>query len=197
MSSDLRKQLRAARQALSPKEREQKSLAIARHLAGYLPYRRARRIAFYMPTTEEVDAGIAIAMALAMAKQVYLPVVNRSRLRDSVLLFHHYDPDITPLKKNRYGIDEPVHLVGQCLRSNQLDLICVPMVGFNPHCDRIGMGAGFYDRTLGRQHYRQAELVGLAFACQRADFVPAAHDVPMQAVVTEDGILRPERRRIG
>ena len=148
-----------------------------------------------MPTREEVDATIALNMAIALGKTVYLPVINRSRLRKAALLFHHYHPEETILIGNRYGILEPKHLPGACVRGDELDMVCLPLVGFNHHGDRIGMGAGYYDRSFAQpSRIRRTHLVGLAFACQQAEFEPAAHDVPLHAVITEDGILQPERR---
>ena len=125
-----------------------------------------------------------------LSKTIFLPVINRSRFRQGALLFHSYTPGETRLIPNRYGIEEPEHLAGNCIRGDELDLVCMPLVGFNRHGDRIGMGAGFYDRSFARTRYRRTHLVGLAYRCQEAEFEPAPHDVPMQAVVTEDGILR-------
>ena len=118
-----------------------------------------------------------------------LPVVNNSEIRSDAMLFARFIPETTPMKNNRYGIPEPDVPIDECLRSDELSFICVPMVGFNQRCDRIGMGAGYYDRTLENRGTVKPHLVGLAFACQEAEFEAASHDVPMDTVVTEDGVL--------
>jgi 5-formyltetrahydrofolate cyclo-ligase len=71
----------------------------------------------------------------------------------------------------------------------------MPLVGFDPRGNRIGMGKGYYDRALSfrrrQQHWKTPRLVGLAFECQRVDALPArAHDVPLDALVTEAGTRR-------
>jgi 5-formyltetrahydrofolate cyclo-ligase len=190
LSTALRNRLRKQRQSLSLKEREEKSTAIARNLSRYLPFQRAKSVAFYMPTPEEVDACIAMEMAQMMSKAIFLPVINRSTFRQGALLFHSYTAGETRLISNRYGIEEPEHLAGNCVRGDELDLVCMPLVGFNRYGDRIGMGAGFYDRSFARTRYRRTHLVGLAYCCQEAEFEPAPHDVPMQAVITEEGNIR-------
>ena len=170
-------------------DRTQKSLEITRNLARYLPYQRAIRIAAYMSFAEEVSTETAIDMAVAAEKTVYLPVINNARWRTSPLLFETYVPGETPLRTNRYSIPEPVCRIGTARQAREMDLILVPLVGFNNRCDRIGMGAGYYDRSLAKPGYRSTRLVGLAFACQQAEFEPAAHDIPMHAIITEEGII--------
>ena len=186
---ELRRSLREKRLALSPSERERHSIAIARNLLSYLPFRRARKVALYIAMAEEVDTGPVIELASGLNKELYLPVVNISRLRQPPLLFHRFISGATPMKINMYGIPEPVHTFGTCIRGPELDLACVPLVGFNDRCDRIGMGAGYYDRTFANRGFRKTRLVGLAFGCQQAEFEPAAHDVPMDSIVTEKGVL--------
>lgn len=182
---NLRQLLRSKRRALSASERSRKSAAIARNLALLLPFRRASHIAFYMPTPEEVDTLPAIELASNEGKDIYLPVIDQALSRKSPLSFEAFEPEQTQLVKNRYGILEPAHRSGTPVRAIELDVICVPLVGFNQRCDRIGMGAGYYDRSLASPTYRRTTLVGVAFDCQQADFEPAAHDVPMDVIVTE------------
>jgi len=187
---NLRQSLRSRRRALSASERSRKSAAITRNLARQLSFQRADRIAFYMPTPEEVDTLSAIELADTLGKQVYLPIINRAFWRKSPLLFEVFKPDQTQLVENRYGILEPAHRPGTPVRAIELDLICVPLVGFNERCDRIGMGAGYYDRSLATRPYQRTTLIGIAFDCQLAEFEPADHDVPMDAIVTESRIYR-------
>ncbi len=166
------------------------SLAITKNLNRLLSFQRAQSVAFYMSTSEEVDTCYAIDLAANQGKDIYLPVINSSGFRKSPLLFEPFDPDQTTLKENRYGILEPVHVSGGGRLGKELDLVCVPLVGFNSNCDRIGMGAGFYDRafsTFSQKRWQKVNLVGLAFSCQQAEFTAAAHDVPMHAIVTETG----------
>lgn len=187
--TDLRTQLRTRRQSLSFEDRQQKSEAITAHLSRYLPFVRTDSLGIYRSLDEEVDTTFLIGIALERNKAVYLPIVNQSKIRDDALLFARYVPGQTRMKKNQYGILEPDVGIGECSRATELPFICVPMVGFNKDCDRMGMGAGYYDRALETPGVRKTHLVGLAFACQQAEFEAAPHDVPMNAVATEDGMI--------
>jgi 5-formyltetrahydrofolate cyclo-ligase len=68
------------------------------------------------------------------------------------------------------------------------------VLGFDRDGTRLGSGAGYYDRLLSfrrlREHWRRPLLVGLAFSCQEIPRIePAAHDVPLDAIVTEKGVI--------
>lgn len=100
------------------------------------------------------------------------------------------------MRKNRFSIDEPEHRTGTCVRGTTLDMVCVPLVGFNEQCDRLGMGAGYYDRAFAVRGVKKTRLIGLGFNCQQAEFDAAAHDVPMDAIITETGIIARSGLRI-
>ena len=189
----LRTSLRQRRQALSPEERTQKSLAIAHNLARLPQFPGASNIAFYASMPEEVDTTEAIRLAHESGKSCYLPVINRSGWRTAPLLFHPFILGETTLIKGRLGIREPAHRMGSGLLGRDLDMVCMPLVGFNPDGDRIGMGKAYYDRCFARRGWRQVFLVGLAFACQEAKFTAQDHDVRMDAIVTEAGAFLPGR----
>ena len=186
---ELRQKLRIARQSLSPPEREKKSFLVHQHLSGYLPFRRAKSLAAYWATNEEVATAAPIEHANYLGKSIYLPVVNTARWRSERMYFQRYIPRKTLLIPNRFGIPEPEHRPGTPIRSNNLDLILVPLVGFNQSCDRIGMGGGYYDHALSGPRLRKTKFVGLAFTCQKAEFEPMPHDIRLDAIVTEDGII--------
>ena len=94
------------------------------------------------------------------------------------------------LVRNRFGIPEPSLRQHRIALPWALDVILVPLVGFDSACRRLGMGGGFYDRTLGflrhRTHWRRPTLIGLAHECQRvAELEAQPWDVPLDMVVTE------------
>ena len=192
--SELRKSLRSARRALPRSVREEKSHKIARNLARYLPFRRCNRLAIYLPIPEEVDTWPMIELAGRLNKPIYLPVINTRVWRKQPMMFGLFSPGVTPLRENRFGISEPGIPPGTCIRGTDIDFVCVPVVGFNENCDRIGMGGGYYDKTFREQGFRPSRLVGLAYETQLVDFQPAKHDVPMQAVITEERVLERLKR---
>jgi 5-formyltetrahydrofolate cyclo-ligase len=97
---------------------------------------------------------------------------------------------------NFFGITEPTGGPARRLLPLQFDTIVVPLLGFDRRGTRLGMGAGYYDRTLRRRidparGFRRPRLIGVAYACQELPFIDAASwDVPLDYVVTETQILR-------
>ena len=187
--SQLRKSLRSARRAITPLEREEKSQLLARNLARYLPFRRCKKFAVYLSLPEEVDTSPVIELAQLLRKAIYLPVIDTRVWQKQSMMFALYLPGETPLRENRFGIREPAVKPGNYIRGIDIEFVCVPVVGFNDRCDRIGMGGGYYDKAFDRRRFQQSKLVGLAFEGHQADFEPATHDVPMQAVITEDRVI--------
>ena len=187
--SQLRKSLRSARRSITPVEREEKSRLLARNLARYLPFRRCKKLAVYLSLPEEVDTSPVIELAQLLRKAIYLPVIDTRVWQKQSMMFALYLPGETPLRENRFGIREPAVKPGNCIRGIDIEFVCVPVVGFNDRCDRIGMGGGYYDKAFDSRRSQQSKLVGLAFEGQQADFEPARHDVPMQAVITEDRVI--------
>lgn len=97
-----------------------------------------------------------------------------------------------PLVGNRYGIPEPDVAASSLLEAEALALVVLPLVGFDARGNRLGMGSGWYDRTLAFRQARSAPpyLVGAAFALQQlGDFAAESWDVGLDAVCTESAIL--------
>ena len=94
----------------------------------------------------------------------------------------------TVLASNRFGIREPVS--GESVGAIDLDLVLVPLLGFDLNFNRVGMGGGYYDRAFSflknRRSYFRPKLVGLAYSSQQLDeFSPSPWDIPLFRVVTE------------
>lgn len=192
----LRRALRAARRALGPHQQRAHAIAIARHLGRDLRLRRARRIALYLPADGEVDPTPLCARLARPARAWFLPVLRRHP-RGRLWFVRQRRGE--RLRRNRFAIPEPVRRHRAIQPAHGLDLVLVPLVGFDRHCHRLGMGGGFYDRSLAfRQHRHQWQrplLIGLAHACQRVEQIAMQPwDVPLDAVVTELGLTWCERR---
>jgi 5-formyltetrahydrofolate cyclo-ligase len=149
-------------------------------------------IGLYVSRGSEVSTLPLRALARQRGCRVYLPRVTDFRARRMVLL-----PDQgTPMRLNRYRIPEP--LGGAPVPPQALAVVLMPLVGFDDAGNRLGNGAGFYDRYLRHRHGTRAAplLVGVAFERQRCPTLPAApHDVPLDAVITERGIQVFKRKR--
>lgn len=185
----LRRQLKAARTALSPAFRRHAAHR-ALHLAlahGLLL--RGTRFGFYLPHNGEFDILPILNQALWMRRACYLPVVPA---RGRVLRFARAHGD-NPMTTNRYGIPEPWD--ARPLPARFLDVLFVPLVGFDALGNRLGMGGGYYDATLAylakRRHWRKPRLIGVGYECQRVAALPRdAWDAPLDGILTERAYYR-------
>lgn len=179
----LRRELRTRRRALSRRQQKRAALMLAEHLQKHLWFARAQHVAFYLPADGELDPRPLLNLALAAGKHCYLPVVQPN----GKLSFRRYHPG-TELRANRFGIPEPVRSARQ-RQPWLLQLVLMPLVGFDLCGGRLGMGGGFYDRTFSAQPGRprpQGKRVGLAHSCQHVTRLPiASWDVPLHAIATE------------
>lgn len=185
----LRRQLRQARRQLTAAQQRRASKSLYRQLAQHPLFRRARHIALYLPNDGEIDPRALLLEAQRRGKATYLPVLNawpRTRM-----VFQRIMPN-ERLRSNRFGIDEPMYRPARQRPIWALDLVLMPLVGFDEQGGRLGMGGGFYDRSLAyrkrRKNGHKPTLLGLAHECQKVDRLPlASWDVALQATVTDDG----------
>lgn len=185
----LRRELRRQRSSLSPSEQARAAGQLARNLAATRLFRTSRRIAVYLPNDGEIATHPVMTRLWAMGKECFLPML--SRLRHDRLWFAPYLPD-TALAGNRFGIPEPVVPARAWVRAQELDLILMPLVAFDSQGNRLGMGGGYYDKSLAflrhRQAWRKPHLIGLAHDFQQVPRLEAfPWDIPLHAVVTDRG----------
>lgn len=187
----LRKTLRQQRRALSAAERQDKANQVYQRITKQRFFNRSRRLAFYFASDGELDPLAMLLRALEMGKQCYLPVLSAHRPDKVSFSPFRASDDLVP---NRWGILEPDHLVRRLVKPYSLDLVFVPLVGFDADCNRMGMGKGFYDRTFAfrqRLGFQRPRLVGLAYETQRVEHLPVNHwDVPLDGIVTEKALYQ-------
>ncbi len=188
----LRRALWRARDAMPRAARAAAERLICRALARSPWLRPGTAIGLYVSRGTEVSTVPLRALARRRGCRVYLPRITDFRARRMLLL-----PETgTPMRLNRYRIPEP--LGGAPIPPQALAVVLMPLVGFDDEGNRLGNGAGFYDRYLRRRQGTRAAplLVGVAFERQRCPALPAAaHDVPLDAVITERGIQVFKRKR--
>jgi 5-formyltetrahydrofolate cyclo-ligase len=184
----LRCVLRERRRALGKAERSAAIQAITHHIAATRWLHGARPLGLYVSVGTEVGTDPLRRLARRRHCAVYLPRIADYRRRLMVFL---RDSDAR-LSSNRHGIPEPSG--SHYLSARALSVVFVPLLGFDAHGARLGSGAGYYDRLFAYRRHRRSWhrplLVGLAFRCQRVERLePAGHDVPLDAVVTEEGVM--------
>ena len=178
----IRQQIRQRRRALTPEQQTQFALQAADRMMAYPPVLLAQTVAVFLSFDGELDTRPLIDQLWRAGKRVYLPVLHP--FSPGNLLFLHYHPS-SDLVVNRLNISEPKLDVRDVLPLSQLDVLVTPLVAFDAAGQRLGMGGGFYDRTL--QNWRQHRLqpVGYAHDCQQVDALPTEQwDIPLPAVIT-------------
>ncbi|MDR5755403.1 5-formyltetrahydrofolate cyclo-ligase [Caballeronia sp. LZ035] len=154
--------------------------ALATRLREALERHAAQCVGFYWPVAGEFDARDVITRWLAedASREAALPVVVEPR---APMVFHAWRAD-APMKEGRYRIPVPAEA-----RVVVPDLLLIPCVGFDADGYRLGYGGGYYDRTLAAwPGARRPVTLGIAFEACRCDALPReAHDLPLDAIVTE------------
>lgn len=176
----LRERLRSIREAISPDQYAAWSTAITTHLSVVL--RPFDTILVYSSKPPEVDTHPLIASLLGEGKRVIVPVIQREDC--SLRLSYITTPDV--LVPSTFNVPEPV---GHEIPADPADIevALIPLLGFDEAGNRIGYGAGYYDRFLAQ--HTHFPTVGVAFAVQQCDDIPhEATDQVLDAVVTDAGV---------
>jgi len=191
-SKNLRSLMRQRRQSLTRRQQQIASAGLAVQLCRLPEFRYRKNIAFYLANDGEIDPQFAMGIADRAGKHCYLPVLHP--LKQNRLHFvRHTSGDC--LEANRYGILQPPLRGNRIASMHRLDLILLPLVAFDARGNRLGMGKGFYDRTLSNRA-AHTRLIGLAHSCQETDNIARqSWDIPLDAIVTECNTIhiRPEK----
>jgi 5-formyltetrahydrofolate cyclo-ligase len=187
----LRRELRARRAAQPRNVRRAAERLIRSHLARADWFRPGLTVGLYLSRDSEVDTAPLLTLARQRNCRVYLPRITDYVAHRMLLVRDRGARRVL----NRYRIAEPRG--GARLAAAAFPVILMPLVGFDAAGNRLGNGAGYYDRFLAnrRGRYGKPLLIGIAFECQRLDALAvAAHDVPLDAVITERGLHYFRRR---
>ena len=180
----IRQVIRSRRQQISPEQQTSASQILIEQFKQHPLISRAERIALYLATDGELDTSPVIEWCWQQHIAVCLPVLHP--FSKGHLLFLHFTAD-SPMSTNRFGIIEPQLNCQQIVPLSSIDIICTPLVAFDQQGNRLGMGGGFYDRTLTKWHHQRLGPypIGLAHDCQEVDSVPTEHwDVPLPEILT-------------
>ncbi len=185
----IRQQARLRRRALGPYQQKRAADALAGHIALLPAFRNAKSVALYLGNDGEIDPLPTLALAEASGKRCYLPVLHP--LKHNRIYFASYRTG-GPLRPSYYGYPEPPLRSSQIIPVWALDLIFLPLVAFDVRGYRVGMGGGFYDRTLAftRNSPRRPTLIGLAHSCQELERIDEdPWDIPLDAIATDKAVI--------
>lgn len=182
--SELRQKLRSLRNGLSESRRAAHDIAIGHYLLELVRARRAGSIACFWPFNGEPDITPVYKQLMADGARLALPVINGENA--GRMEFHVWRAD-TDLAKNRYGIFEP-QATG-IVPVSSLDMLIVPLVGYDRFGNRLGMGSGYFDRCLETIRDLDTPLrIGVAYSLQEVEPLAAEEwDVPLHGLVNEHG----------
>jgi 5-formyltetrahydrofolate cyclo-ligase len=175
----LRRECIAARQAMPAALRAAHEARILALLWEWFAHQPVGSVGFCWPIRAEVDCQPLILRLLAVGWQAAMPVVVE---RDAPMCFFAWDP-VVPMTEDPHGI--PVPLSAEVPVPS---VLLLPLVAYDAAGYRLGYGGGYFDRTLARCSTRPVTL-GVGYALGRVDSIhPAAHDIPLDIVVTEAGL---------
>lgn len=169
-----------------------------------------QKVALFLSIDGEIGTTDAIQTLWDNGCEVYLPRIHP--FNPQQLIFLRYQAN-TPLIKSPLGMDEPQLNCQQLCPVNQLDIIFTPLVAFDAQGHRLGMGGGFYDRTLAPLYESQktpqltnkkartnstiGRIIGLAHNCQQVEQVPTeSWDLPLAQIITPEGPILDENQSI-
>ena len=187
--SELRRRLSEQRTRLAPRERIAAAEALAEALEQLPEFIVDTRVAGYWAVGGEVPLLAAYARLRAREQTYLLPVI----VGENSLQFAPWQAG-APVRANRYGIPEPEIDTAHLLSAGAVDLVLVPLLGFDRAGNRLGMGAGYYDRTFAflRDAPRPAQpvLVGIGYHFQEIDaLTPQPWDVPLDFIATDRELI--------
>ena len=172
--SKLRKQLIQARLDLDSEAYASKSNFIVSKLKQHPDFIRAKTIGIYISFRQEV-ATISLIKEMFGKKNICVPKIMNKQME------FYYINSFNELKKNKFGILEPDK--DDLVSKKEIDLLVVPMVGYDRNHNRLGYGGGYYDRYLSNY---QGAVIGLAFSLQEVIDLPVEpFDLPIKTIINE------------
>ncbi|NLJ70131.1 MAG: 5-formyltetrahydrofolate cyclo-ligase [Clostridiaceae bacterium] len=170
---------------IGPEQRLKQSAKIIENLIDSDFYKKSELIFTFYGMKEEINTEILIKQALLDKKQVALPLVTGKGIMAAYLI-----NDLSELKEDKYGIMSPDPEKATLADPQDIDLVLVPLLGYNFHGYRIGYGEGYYDRYLSKLSSKCIKM-GLAFRGFLAEDLPVDYfDYPLDKILTPDGFVK-------
>jgi 5-formyltetrahydrofolate cyclo-ligase len=185
---ELRTQKLLERLSHNKSEKSAKDKKIIAKLLRLPEIKKAGRILLYLPIKGEVDlTSLFATRAPLLNKKFILP-----RVKDEKTLHLFYINNLTEVEKGSFNINEPkLHLKKAPIK--EVEVAIIPGIVFAKNGHRIGYGKGFYDRLLKKT---KCPKIGIAYEFQIVENIHGEpHDTPMDIIVTEKGIIRPQMKK--
>lgn len=180
----LRQLLRQKRLNIDSSDRVKFAKQLLSQVQDIANFKNGQKVAIYLSNNGEIDTKHLQEFLKNQEISTYLPVLDGKSLKFAKIGEN--------FRNNQYGILEPVST--EIISAEQLDILFMPLVGFDKNKNRIGMGGGYYDRTLAfkkeQKMVKKPMLIGLAFDCQQVEKLDVQDwDVPLDTIITPSQIL--------
>lgn len=172
--TELRREIRTRKRAMTEAEIEERSAKLARLFFASEAYQKAKTIYGYLPYNQEVRTVPMLAQALKDGKKVAVPKVYGDEMK-----FLYLD-DLNAVAKGYAGIPEPI--ADEPVAQDETALVLMPGLAFDPQGHRIGYGGGFYDKFLAAEPHHPTLAL-----CYEFQMLPKLdvedHDIPVDTVL--------------
>ncbi len=178
------------RRVLSVQQQEEAALGLLNQIKKVPSFFSCKCCGIYLASDGEINPINITRELLDRGIILGLPVVDP--IKPHSMIFRHYD-NTTSLIANRFGILEPDD-TNRPIELAELDALIVPLVAFDTHCNRLGMGGGYYDHTLQQicSLNKKILTIGVAHDLQLVKELPTqSWDQPLDLVVTPSKIFYP------
>ncbi|WP_210330504.1 5-formyltetrahydrofolate cyclo-ligase [Aliikangiella sp. G2MR2-5] len=188
LKSEIRNQIREVRRSINKKYSLNAGLNVTRQLIELESYRLAKNIACFLSFDGEINTTPLIKQIQQDKRYCLLPKLRPSK--PNRLWFFPFEAG-EQLLPNRLGIPEVQKSVNFAIAPSKIDLLLMPLVSFDEHGNRLGMGGGYYDATLAhlvdeKNKSLRPTCIGLAFEQQKVEKIPVEKwDYPLDGVLTE------------
>lgn len=196
--AQIRKTIRKRRKSLTEHEQQLFARKLANHVLTHIKAIKSDdtqtnlKIAIFLSMDGEIGTNDTIQALWQQNCEVYLPRIHPFNPKQLIFLRYEHH---TKLIKSKLGMFEPELNCQQLCPVSELDIIFTPLVAFDAKGHRLGMGGGFYDRTLAPLDNQNSaanykpRIIGLAHNCQQVEQVPTqSWDLPLSQIITPNGL---------
>ncbi|MGI6631151.1 MAG: 5-formyltetrahydrofolate cyclo-ligase [Bacillota bacterium] len=183
MKKQMRKNILKARMSLDHRQVEEKSAMICEKILNLAEFKKAQTVMAYLPIRNEVDVKPLFRFLWAEGKRLVIPVCDPPNIAIIPSEIIDLADDLEP---GTWGILEPKKDKMRPVSPRDIDCVIIPGVAFDPACNRLGYGGGYYDRFLPKLR-ENTPKIAVAFQVQIVpELVPDVYDIPMDMVITEE-----------